>query len=113
MWEGESAQEGWQRENWAGAFKDGFLEVGAGYRGERNRSLMRLASLGPAVFARRLCDSSASASLPVPQGGQKGPVHKAHKAEMKGQMGWSSLCSVSTNWQAHGCWFSLFCNRVY
>lgn len=108
MWEGESAQKGWQRENWAGAFKDGFLEVGAGYRGERNGSLMHLASPGPAVFARRLC-----ASLPVPQGGQKGPVHKAHKAETKWQMGSSSLCSVSTNWQARGRWFSLFCNREY
>lgn len=39
---------------------------------ERNGSLMHLASLGPAVFAERLWDSSADAIFLVPQGGAEG-----------------------------------------
>ena len=39
MWEGEAVLKGWHRENWAGAFKDGFLEARAGNTEEGGKGL--------------------------------------------------------------------------
>ena len=56
-------------ENWAGAFKDRFLEMGAGDTERGTGPLMHLASSGAAIFAERFWDSSADAAFLVPQGG--------------------------------------------
>lgn len=78
-------------ENWAGAFKDRFLEMGAGDT-ERTGPLMHLASLGASIFAERFWDSSADAAFLVPQGG----VGESRSQGPRGETG-SSLCPMSIN----------------
>lgn len=63
-------------ETWAGAFKDRFLEMGAGDTERRTGPLMHLASLGAAIFAERFWDSSADSAFLVPQGGVEESRHQ-------------------------------------